>query len=314
MNINRIRFLIAICTACALLFSGGCSDSSASASKSQETKHEGDPRDPTPQVLVPSADGSVTFQNDVSSIDASNSSKGYIMASYSGTNEKVKLQITGPDGDCYTYLISDRGNYNVFPLSAGDGTYSLQVLENVSGDSYIICLDASIDVALESEFDPFLYPNQYVNFDADSAIVDKSKELATDTWTDLEVVENIYNYIIKNVSYDTEKAQSVSYGYLPSVDETLASGKGICFDYAALMSAMLRVQRIPTKLQVGYSGDAYHAWISTYVAEAGWVDNIIEFDGKNWRLMDPTLAASNDADSVKEYVGDGSNYIVKYSY
>ncbi len=314
MNINRIRFLIAICTACALLFSGGCSDSSASGSKSQETKHEGDPRDPTPQVLVPSADGSVTFQNDVSSIDASNSSKGYIMASYSGTNEKVKLQITGPDGDCYTYLISDRGNYNVFPLSAGDGTYSLQVLENVSGDSYIICLDASIDVALENEFDPFLYPNQYVNFDADSAIVDKSKELATDTWTDLEVVENIYNYIIKNVSYDTEKAQSVSYGYLPSVDETLASGKGICFDYAALMSAMLRVQRIPTKLQVGYSGDAYHAWISTYVDEAGWVDNIIEFDGKNWQLMDPTLAASNDADSVKEYVGDGSNYIVKYSY
>lgn len=314
MNINRIRFLIAICTACALLFSGGCSDSSVSGSKSQETKHEGDPRDPTPQVLVPSADGSVTFQNDVSSIDASNSSKGYIMASYSGTNEKVKLQITGPDGDCYTYLISDRGNYNVFPLSAGDGTYSLQVLENVSGDSYIICLDASIDVALESEFDPFLYPNQYVNFDADSAIVDKSKELATDTWTDLEVVENIYNYIIKNVSYDTEKAQSVSYGYLPSVDETLASGKGICFDYAALMSAMLRVQRIPTKLQVGYSGDAYHAWISTYVDEAGWVDNIIEFDGKNWQLMDPTLAASNDADSVKEYVGDGSNYIVKYSY
>ncbi len=314
MNINRIRFLIAICTACALLFSGGCSDSSASGNKSQETKHEGDPRDPTPQVLVPSADGSVTFQNDVSSIDASNSSKGYIMASYSGTNEKVKLQITGPDGDCYTYLISDRGNYNVFPLSAGDGTYSLQVLENVSGDSYIICLDASIDVALENEFDPFLYPNQYVNFDADSAIVDKSKELATDTWTDLEVVENIYNYIIKNVSYDTEKAQSVSYGYLPSVDETLASGKGICFDYAALMSAMLRVQRIPTKLQVGYSGDAYHAWISTYVDEAGWVDNIIEFDGKNWQLMDPTLAASNDADSVKEYVGDGSNYIVKYSY
>lgn len=314
MNINRIRFLIAICTACALLFSGGCSDSSGSGSKSQETKHEGDPRDPTPQVLVPSADGSVTFQNEVSSIDASNSSKGYIMASYSGTNEKVKLQITGPDGDCYTYLISDRGNYNVFPLSAGDGSYSLQVLENVSGDSYIICLDASIDVTLESEFDPFLYPNQYVNFNADSAIVDKSKELATDTWTDLEVVENIYNYIIKNVSYDTEKAQSVSYGYLPSVDETLASGKGICFDYAALMSAMLRVQRIPTKLQVGYSGDAYHAWISTYVDEAGWVDNIIEFDGKNWQLMDPTLAAGNDADSVKEYVGDGSNYIVKYSY
>ena len=46
----------------------------------------------------------------------------------------------------------------------------------------------------------------------------------------------------------------------------------------------------------------------------GWVDNIIEFDGKDWSLMDPTLAASNSASSVKKYIGDGSNYTVKYSY
>ena len=90
--------------------------------------------------------------------------------------------------------------------------------------------------------------------------------------------------------------------------------KGICFDYASLMSALLRSQGIPTKLVVGYSGTAYHAWISVYLDEAGWVDNIIEFDGKDWSLMDPTLAANNDEDSVKKYVGDGSNYIVKYSY
>lgn len=311
---NRIRFFVAAFMACTLLFSSGCSSTANASTVEQETEHEGDPRDPTPDVLIPSADGVVTFQTNVSSIDASNSSKGYIMASYSGTNEKVKLQITGPDGNCYTYLISDRGSYNVFPLTAGDGNYALQILENISGDSYMICQEASIDVTLEDEFQPFLYPNQYVNFTSESAIVAKSEELATDTWTDLEVVENIYNFVTENISYDTEKAESISYGYLPSVDETLSSGKGICFDYAALMSAMLRVQKIPTKLQVGYSGDAYHAWISTYVDDAGWVDNIIQFDGKSWQLMDPTLAASNDKSSVKEYVGDGSNYIVKYSY
>ena len=80
------------------------------------------------------------------------------------------------------------------------------------------------------------------------------------------------------------------------------------------MSAMLRSQGIPTKLEVGYSGEAYHAWISTYIKESGWVDNIIQFDGNSWTLMDPTLAAGNSADSVKKYIGDGSNYIVKYSY
>ncbi|MEI3210139.1 MAG: hypothetical protein V8S14_03950 [Lachnospiraceae bacterium] len=54
--------------------------------------------------------------------------------------------------------------------------------------------------------------------------------------------------------------------------------------------------------------EAYHAWISTYVDDKGWVDDIIEFDGKDWQLMDPTLAASNDKESVKKYVNDGNQY------
>lgn len=44
---------------------------------------------------------------------------------------------------------------------------------------------------------------------------------------------------------------------------------------------MLRSQRIPTRLEVGYMGDVYHAWISIYTKETGWVNGIIEFDGKN---------------------------------
>lgn len=111
-----------------------------------------------------------------------------------------------------------------------------------------------------------------------------------------------------------KRQQNVSYGYLPNVDDTLTSGTGICFDYAALMTAMLRSQNIPTKLEVGYSGDTYHAWISTYVDDKGWVDNIIEFDGDSWQIMDPTLGANNDSKSVKKYVGDGSHYVVKYTY
>ena len=102
--------------------------------------------------------------------------------------------------------------------------------------------------------------------------------------------------------------------YLPNIDDTMASGKGICFDYASLMAAMLRSQGIPTKLVVGYSGAAYHAWISVYLKETGWVDKIIQFDGENWSLVDPTLAANNSGSAVKEYIGDGSNYTVKYSY
>lgn len=293
---------------CLLL--GGCSGSSSASRK----EHSGPPRDSTPNVLTPSADGVTVYQNDFASIDASNTSQGYVMVKYNGTNEKVKLQITCPDQSCYTYLISGRGAYDTFPLTAGNGSYALQVLENVAGDTYTVSLAQSINVSIEDEFLPFLYPNQYVNFHTDSKAVSKGSDLAKDTYSDLDVVQNIYNYVIKNISYDTEKAQNVSYGYVPDVDDTLSSKKGICFDYAALMTSMLRSQNIPTKLEVGYSGDAYHAWISTYIDDKGWVDDIIQFDGDTWQIMDPTLAATNDSAAVKKYVGDGSHYVVKYTY
>lgn len=293
---------------CLLL--GGCSGSSSASRK----EHSGPPRDSTPKVLTTSADGVTVYQNDFASIDASNTSQGYVMVKYNGTNEKVKLQITCPDQSCYTYLISDRGAYDTFPLTAGNGSYALQVLENVAGDTYTVSLAQSINVSIEDEFLPFLYPNQYVNFHTDSKAVSKGSDLAKDTYSDLDVVQNIYNYVIKNISYDTEKAQNVSYGYVPDIDDTLSSKKGICFDYAALMTSMLRSQNIPTKLEVGYSGDAYHAWISTYIDDKGWVDDIIQFNGDTWQIMDPTLATTNDSAAVKKYIGDGSHYVVKYTY
>ena len=300
--------------ACIIVILSGILLSGCGGSGSSEADHSGPKRDSTPQVLTPTADGTVVYQNDVAAVDASNTSQGYVMVNYNGSCEKVKLQITGPDQNCYTYLITEYGNYTAFPLTAGNGSYSIQVMENIGGDSYVLSLEQTVDVQIENEFLPFLYSNQYVDFKADSNAVKKGSELAEDTWTDLEVVQNIYNFVIKNISYDEEKAQNVSYGYLPNVDDTLTSGTGICFDYAALMTAMLRSQNIPTKLEVGYSGDTYHAWISTYVDDKGWVDNIIEFDGDSWQIMDPTLGANNDSKSVKKYVGDGSHYVVKYTY
>ena len=90
-----------------------------------------------------------------------------------------------------------------------------------------VSLAQSINVSIEDEFLPFLYPNQYVNFHTDSKAVSKGSDLAKDTYSDLDVVQNIYNYVIKNISYDTEKAQNVSYGYVPDIDDTLSSKKGI---------------------------------------------------------------------------------------
>ena len=233
------------------------------------------------------------------------------MARYLGNASKIKFFVVTPDNVRYTYDLPPSDTWMTLPLTGGDGIYTLDVREHVEADLYSNLYKETIDVALNDEFRPFLYPNQYTWFTEDSAAVAKASELADGAADGLEVIASIYNYVIENVTYDDEKARTVQSGYLPDVDETLASGTGICFDYAALMTAMLRSQSIPTKLEIGYSGEVYHAWISTYIEEIGWVDNVIQFDGKNWSLVDPTLAASNDADDVRKYIGDGTNLYCK---
>jgi hypothetical protein len=81
------------------------------------------------------------------------------------------------------------------------------------------------------------------------------------------------------------------------------------------MTAMLRSQGIPTRLVFGYAGSVYHAWISVYSKEAGWIDDVVLFDGESWMLMDPTFAASaNSAAELKAYIGDGHAYVMQFMY
>lgn len=285
----------------------GCGGSGGSSSSG------GGSRGSTTDFLVPEASGKTVYGGGSITVDASNTSDGYIMVKYTGSASKIKIQVTGSDGETYTYT-STNSDYQTFPLTTGSGSYKIDVLENVSGDMYTLSLSQKIDVTIEDEFKPFLMPNQYVWYASGMKAMDKGVELSEQSSDDLNFVENVYHYVIDNIEYDTAKASNVPLDYIPVIDETLDTGKGICFDYASLMASLLRSQKVPTKLVVGYSGSAYHAWISVYTEETGWVDDVIEFDGENWSLMDPTLASSNDESAVKEYVGNGSNYIVKYNY
>ena len=269
-------------------------------------------RDNSPICLVPAASGITVYSNALAAIDASNAAEGYIMVNYKGTNPKVKLQITGANGVTYTYNL--HGGYETFPLSSGDGSYKIAVYENVTGNQYSTALSQTIKVTITNIFGPNLYPNQYVNFNLGSQVVSQAMLLAESCNTDLEVVTKIYNYVTSTITYDHNKASSVQSGYTPNVDEIMVSGTGICLDYAAVMASMLRSQNIPTRLEVGYAGEAYHAWISTYITDVGWVNGIIEFDGVSWSLMDPTFAANSSETALKNFIGNGSNYKTKYIY
>ena len=267
-----------------------------------------------PDTMQPVASGTQVKKSDKAVIDYSNTRDGYVMVQYTAsTSKRLKAQVKGPT-TTYTYNLT-AGEWEVFPLSNGNGSYQVIVYENISGTKYSTVTSVSFQVTLTDEFAPFLRPNQYVDYGVAPKTVAKAAELTAGKTDPLAKVQAIYEFVVKNLTYDKQLAATVQSGYLPVLDTVLAKKTGICFDYAALMTGMLRSQGVPCKLVVGYAGTAYHAWISVWSEKTGWVEGVIYFDGTSWQRMDPTFASSGkQSASIMQYIGDGKNYTVKYLY
>lgn len=266
-----------------------------------------------PDILQPEASGELVAENDKATIDYSHAEDGYVMVRYNADrNGRLKARVENKT--TYTYNLT-KGEWSVFPLTDENGTYQIRVYENTTGSSYALAMGAEIYVTLKDEFAPFLRPNQYVNFTEATQAVEIAWELTKDIDNPLGKVEAVYNYVVTELSYDNEKARTVKSGYIPALDEILESKKGICFDYASLMTAMLRSQGIPCKMVFGHTGGAYHAWISVWTEDTGWVDGVIFFDGVAWQRLDPTFASyENQSEAIMKYIGNGKNYKEKYFY
>ncbi len=258
-----------------------------------------------------------------SEIDASNSEDGYIKIKYLKETSKRLKVIIEKGTEKYTYDLNNKGEYDTYPLQMGDGKYNIKVFENISGNKYATKQTVTVNVKLKDANAPFLASNQLVDYTDSSETIQKAEELTEGKETDFEKIDVIYDYIISNIAYDNEKAKTVKSGYLPSVDEILKSNKGICFDYASVMAAMLRSQDIPAKLVTGYSSNlnVFHAWNEVYTKETGWIKlNEMYFDGTQWKLMDSTIASSgkqSKSPKVMEYTNkliDSKYYTKQFEY
>ncbi len=294
-----------------LIFCCGCGEAGKGGSASSKTASIYQAGQTV--VLTPEAGGSEQAGGDPLILDFSHSDQGYFMGKLTAEGKKVNIQVTGPDDIIYQYFLETPNEWTAFPLTAGDGPYLVLAFEDVGDGQYASLFSYPLDVELSDEFFPFLYPNQYVSFTADSEATALAASLSEGQETDLDALREIYEYIISNITYDDEKAAAVESGYLPDIDETLRTGTGICFDYAALTCAMLRSLSIPCRLAIGYTGDIRHAWIDVYIQAVGWVERAVEFNGNEWKFMDPTFAsAAGDSQTVSEYIGDGENYVLQY--
>jgi len=265
------------------------------------------------------------FKNEKAQIDftESNNTGTVKINVVAKTDKKVKVSIEKGDLK-YTYDLNGTSKIESYPLQWGNGEYNVRVLIQASEPTkYSVALAQKFKIELKDDKAPFMNTNQHVNYSKDSKVVKKAAELVKDKKTELEKVEAIYKFVIDSLVYDTKLAETVQAGYLPSVDAVVDSGKGICFDYAAVLAAMLRSQGIPAKLVMGYvkvpnSKDAvYHAWNEFYLKDkGGWFKiNEMKFDGKKFERVDPTFDSSNKSNKAAiKFIGDGNNYSKSWEF
>ena len=220
-------------------------------------------------------------------IDYGNGFNGYIMVKYTKAGSKRIKCMVAKDDETYQYDIPRDGEFVVLPLQMGNGEYKISIYEQVKGTKYSTKASYAVKAKIDSKYIPYLYPNQYVNYTDSNRAVAKSKELCEGLATEREKYDAIWEFCTEKITYHYIRAMelssgSASGGYLPVVDDTLREGLGICFDYAALMACMLRVQSIPTQLVIGYADKEYHAW------------NKVLLDGE-WVRADPTFGSTGSA-------------------
>lgn len=210
-------------------------------------------------------------------------SSGIIALAYDAPKSDSKLKVmVEKDGKQVTYNLKNDGTTENFPLSMGDGEYKVSILENVVDNQYKYVSTENINLDIPDENQIFLASVQNVNWNENTSAVIKAKELTKGLKSDSQKIKAIYEYIISNVTYDFDKVNKLPKDYLPDIENTIKSGKGICYDYASTYAAMLRSLGIPTKLVKGYSTlvTGYHAWNEVYNSETG-----------KWMVTDTTYDA-----------------------
>lgn len=238
-----------------------------------------------------------------SNFNTSNLDKGYIEITYKPNSKKaVKVQIN-KDNIIYNY---DLGENNIFPLQSGNGKYTVSILEHVSGTSYKVIEKDTILLNLSNDNNVYLNSIQLISWNDDMEVIKLAKKITKDSKTDMDKLKAIYKYVVTSIDYDRKKADNVKSGYIPNIEIINKNEKGICYDYSALLAAMLRSVSVPTKLHMGYStkSSTYHAWNEVYLA-----------DENKWVIIDTTLDASNSKlDGSIVSLKQEKNYTITKTY
>jgi len=255
-------------------------------------------------IILISTVAYATTSYSVYKIDTANSSSGVLSVQHPQEfTKKVKLLIEKNDKQYYYNLYPD-AKTECFPLSMGDGTYQITIFENIERDRYKPILSEYAEITLKDERQPFLQSVQAIEWDDSMAAIKEARKMTKSLKTDEEKVAAIYGYILRNIRYDHSKISNIDTAYLPNIDETFTTKKGICYDFASIFAGMLRSVGIPAKLVKGYAQNVigYHAW------------NEVFLNGQ-WIIIDTSYDAQKRAVYGKySMIKDTGAYSAKYAY
>ena len=193
-------------------------------------------------------------------IDTHLMTDGIIFAAVAHRNPKrLKLRIIKQD-KMVTFDLKNDGQSEIFPLQFGDGMYQIVLYQNVVSNRYTTIGTIYLDVKLKDENACYLMPNQYINYHENKELIQLTQQLCQNK-TKNESYKEIKQYIKEHFIYDYIKATTVKDGMLPDIKRTMQKHCGICYDLAAMATAMLRIMGIPTKMVIGHADSQYHAWV-----------------------------------------------------
>ncbi len=119
----------------------------------------------------------------------------------------------------------------------------------------------------EAGFGDFLKHEKYI--EKEHAEIRQIAE-SIDGQTQIDIVKNIYNYVIDNLEYTAHNGKD--WGAV----KALKWKKGDCTEYSDLFIALCRAKNIPARFVAGYTmrfddASAKHNWVEVFLKDYGWV-------------------------------------------
>lgn len=218
----------------------------------------------------------------------------------------VMLTIEKDNGPISILADVNQGVYKFkLSLQEGAGIYEIKIAENKTSDrynNYYTKKSFSLDNTDRRDVS-FALPSQKAQSD-DARIIELAKSVTKNARTEEEKFHAIYNYVTKNIVYDTASLKDGSY-ILKDYNalQALNDKKTICDGYSSLVAAMARVVGIKVKVvfgiaQISPTRSGRHAW------------NEVLIDGQ-WKMVDATFDAGRKFQSY--YFMDENQFVAGHT-